>query len=159
MITLKDVFERNHPLTKYENSILMATLISVITAVGVIILIIDILIEKGINEVIDIFFTINGVSMGLLIWIFIIFSIFMSGIRFIRHHNKAVQNGKLYEGCVVERKHKFVGARSSTRHKFCIQIDNGKVIKSPVYIDVPEPFKYCSVYYYKMKYYFSDFRW
>jgi len=159
MIALKDVFRKNHPITIYENSIIDATVIFVFTSIALLIIFIYILIENGIKEAISVFTTINGISIGIIIWTLIIANMFFSGIRFIHRHNKAIKNGEHYEGIVKERKYQFVGTKSSTRYRFIIEIDCGKIIKTPTFIDVPEPFRYCSVYHYKNRYYFSDFRW
>lgn len=159
MITLRDVYEKNHPLTKYENAILTSAVIAVITAIVVVILLICLLTSSGLKEVTDTFFTVNAVSAALLIWMFLIISMFLSGVRFIRRHNKAVQNGMPYHGRVIAHRRLFIGARSGTRHKYRVQLDDGTVVKTPVYYDVPDLFRSCKVYYYKGKYYFSDFKW
>lgn len=159
MITLIDVLKRNHPLTVYENSIINCVISCLITVVIVLLSFIYILIENGIEELISVISTVNGISVSLTVWILILICMFLSGVRYISRHNKAVKKRISYRGTVVERKHYFTGARSPVKHRFAIQIDTGKVIKSPVYTDVPEPFKYCEVYFYKKKYYFSGFDW
>lgn len=115
--------------------------------------------ENGIEELVSVVSTVNGISVSLTVWIFILICMFLSGVGYIVRHNKAVKKGIRYSGTVVERKHYFTGARSPVKHRFSVQIDTGKIIKSPVYTDVPEPFKYCDVYFYKKKYYFSGFNW
>ena len=159
MITLTDVLKRNHPLTVYEDSIINCVIACLITFVVVLFSFIYILIENGIKELVSVISTINGISVSLAVWLFILICMFLSGVGYIVRHNKAVKKGIRYSGTVVERKHYFTGARSPVKHRFAIQIDTGKIIKSPVYIDVPEPFKYCDVYFYRKKYYFSGFDW
>lgn len=159
MITLIDVLKRTRPLTVYENSIINCLISFLITVVIILFSLVYIFMENGIEELVSVVSTVNGISVSLTVWIFILICMFLSGVRYIIRHNKAVKKGIRYSGTVVERKHYFTGARSPVKHRFAIQIDTGKIIKSPVYTDVPEPFKYCDVYFYKKKYYFSGFNW
>ncbi len=159
MISLIDVLKRTRPLTVYENSIINCLISFLITVVVILFSLIYIFMENGIEELVSVVSTVNGISVSLIVWFFILICMFLSGVRYIICHNKAVKKGIRYSGTVVERKHYFTGARSPVKHRFAIQIDTGKIIKSPVYIDVPEPFKYCDVYFYKKKYYFSGFNW
>ena len=159
MITLIDVLKRTRPLTVYENSIINCLISFFITVVIILFSLVYILMENGIEELVSVVSTVNGISVSLTVWIFILICMFLSGVGYIVRHNKAVKKGIRYSGTVVERKHYFTGARSPVKHRFSVQIDTGKNIKSPVYIDVPEPFKYCDVYFYRKKYYFSGFDW
>lgn len=153
------MLKRNHPLTVYENSIINSVISCLITGVVVLFSLIYIVMENGIEELVSVISTVNAISVSLTVWDFILICMFLSGVRYIIRHNKAVKKGMRYSGKVVERKHYFTGAKSPVKHRFDIQIDTGKVIKSPIYIDVPEPFKCCDVYFYKKKYYFSGFHW
>lgn len=159
MITLIDVLKRTRPLTVYENSIINCLISFFITVVIILFSLVYILMENGIEELVSVVSTVNSISVSLTVWIFILICMFLSGVGYIVRHNKAVKKGIRYSGTVVERKHYFTGARSPVKHRFSVQIDTGKIIKSPVYIDVPEPFKYCDVYFYRKKYYFSGFDW
>ena len=159
MVTVRDVLENGHPTTKYESSILLAFRMMLMLIVFLIIAFIVLLNENGIQGVTDTLFTFNAVSAAILIWILLTAAVFLSGVRYIRRLNRAVQRGIRYEGCVVEKRRLFSGAKSPVKHRCRIQIDGGTIVKTPVFYDIPDSFRYCSVYYYKKKYYFTDFRW
>lgn len=72
MITLTDVLKRNHPLTVYEDSIINCVIACLITFVVVLFSFIYILIENGIKELVSVISTINGISVSLAVWLFIL---------------------------------------------------------------------------------------
>ena len=159
MLTIRDVLQRNHPLTDHEYSIIMAAWMAAITAVGVVLLVICMLLSEPTEEVAEIFFTINGVTVAAAIWGLLLLMVFLSGVHYLHRHNRAVQYGELHEGHVVEHEQCFVGARSPMKHKYKIRLEDGTVIRSPSFVDVPDPFRSCSVYYYKRRYYLTGFQW
>ena len=159
MIKLSNVLKNDHPLTRYEETIIDTLIFAALFAVGLIILIIYMLFAEGLQKTISVFSTINGVSLSLLVIFLLLIHQFLYGCRYIRRHNKAIQNGVRYQGIVIE---KFVfswGARHQSQYRFAVQLDNGKIVKTPIYTTIDVPFNGCDVYLYKRKYYFTEFSW
>lgn len=159
MIKLTDILKQNHPLNIYENSINNCIIYSLITVAVTLISGIYILTEYGFRELVSVISTVNAVSVSFTIWLLILISMFMSGLSYVIRHNNAVKKGICYSGKVVKHTKWCTGAKSPTKHRFEIQISNEKIVRTPVYVEVPNPFRYCDVYYYKKKYYFTEFYW
>lgn len=159
MIKLTDILTKNRPLNIYENSINDCIIYSLITVAVTLISSIYILKEYGFKELISVISTVNAISVCFIIWLLILISMFMSGLIYVIRHNNAVKKGIRYSGTVTEHKQWCTGAKNPTKHRFEIRISNEKVVRTPVYVEVPNPFRYCDVYYYKKKYYFTEFYW
>ncbi len=160
MVTISDVLQNTGIQTEYEHSIVLCVDYSLLTAVLLIMFFVYSSIKDGIVQTIILFADFhNGIIVLLLFWILCLVGMFLHGYFYIKKMNKAINNGALFFGNIIERKiSKTPSAISSVRTKFIIQLNNGKIIKTPTYVYVPEFYHTCDVYFYKKKYYFTNFK-
>lgn len=144
MIKISNVLERDHPLTRQEEWICEARLFAVLYPFGVAVMGIYLLVTEGLHETVRLFTTVNGISITLILIPLLILSHFLSGYRYLKNLNQAVEHGIRYEGVIIERR------RRKTRHQayyqFGVGLDNGLFVDTPIYTEHLDRYKYCDVY-------------
>lgn len=134
------------------------------TIIALLLIIVSSLIRDGIEETITLFTDIdNGITIGFLCWGLYLAGLYLRGYLYIQRFNEAVYHGMRSEemhfhGEIVRAvKTNPFGIRSNFR--YLVQLDNGRIVSTPIYVGIPKySYKKCEAYYYKHKYYFTDFR-
>lgn len=156
MIKISNVLQRDHPLTRQENWICQARFFAMLYPIGIVILSVYILVTEGLCELIRLFTSVNLISIDLVLIPLFILSHFLSGYRYLKNLNLAIEHGICFEGVIIERRHR--RTRYQVFYQFGVGLDNGLFVDTPIYKEHLDRYKYCDVYLYKKKYYFTDYR-
>lgn len=157
MIKISNVLKRDHTLTRQEEWICEARGYAIVYAVVVILLVVCALIVGGLQELTFVFTTLNPISICLVLAALLIFLHFLDGYSYLRRLNKAIKHGVRYDGTIAEIRSEEI-QYGIVFYQLGVRLDNGKFVDSPIYKSISPHYEICTVYLYKKKYYFSEFR-
>lgn len=154
---IKNALHSETPQTSAENCMILSMEYAVFFVVILIIIFLWFLIDYGTDGILVFGYTWISFSA---ICIPILIILFLRGYLYVICFEKAVRNGTKLQGKIIRKKlHIHGGASRYTSYHIWIELDNGKVIKSPRYIYYPESYQLCDAYLYHGRYYFTEFRY
>ena len=154
-LRISNVMAEDHPLTPPERALKRVPFEAALLLIWFVMTVIANMIWDGFRKL-----SFEPVIPAVLIGILIGFQ-YLRGVLYIRNFHRAVTNGVHYEGSAVDSvKETMIGSPRgrSFYYRAWIQIEGDHKIRTPVYKKFSSSYKYCDVYYYKKKYYFSAFR-
>ena len=147
-LTVSEIRQTKRPLNQYERPFKVFRFYTVMFGIFLFLLLIHFAFRDGISGCLEV---LKAFPFLIGIYLFIWLLQFLDCWDYLRRYNRAVREGEYFEGEIV-RTLENPGRRSSTFYEYIIQLENGQLVRTPIYDKIAA--NSCDVYFYRKKYYF-----